>query len=123
MALVIHMGEWLNRRKIRLSGYDYNTSGAYFLTICVEMRKCLLSRVVGTGVLDGPKIELTDHGKIAAKYIDQLNRFYDDLSVEGYVIMPNHIHILLQVTKKEGLRAQSQATWKTALMERQMVFW
>ena len=43
------------------------------------------------------KIELTKHGQIADKYIRQLNDFYDDLSVEGYVIMPNHIHIMLWV--------------------------
>ena len=100
MVLVMKMGEWLNRKSIRLPGYDYNTKGAYFLTICTNNRKCLLSRVVGTGVLDGPKIELLPHGKTAAKYINQLNEFYDNLSVESYVIMPNHIHILLMVKEK-----------------------
>ena len=91
------MAEWVNRHNTRLQGYDYNTPGAYFLTICVNDRKCLLSRVVGTGVLDGPKIQLLPYGRIAAKYIDQFNAFYSDLSVEDYVIMPNHIHILLRV--------------------------
>ena len=90
----------MNRKNTRLTGYDYNTPGAYFLTICTYNRKCLLSRVVGTGVLDGPRIELLPHGKTAAKYINQLNEFYDNLSVESYVIMPNHIHILLMVKEK-----------------------
>ena len=101
IMLVIMMGEWRSRRTTRLSGYDYNTPGAYFLTICTEGRRCLLSRIVGTGVLDGPKIELLPYGEIAVKYINQLNDFYDNISVEGYVIMPNHIHILLNV-KEEG---------------------
>ncbi len=91
------MNNLLKRRNIRLSGYDYNTPGAYFLTICVENRRCLLSRIVGTGVPDGPRVELLFYGQIAAKYIVQLNDFYDNLSVESYVIMPNHIHILLRV--------------------------
>ena len=91
------MAPWQERHNIRLREYDYNTPGAYFLTLCVENRKCVLSRIVGTGVLDGPSIELLLYGKIAAKYIDQLNDFYDNLSVECYVIMPNHIHILLRV--------------------------
>jgi len=91
------MGEWFNRRKTRLPEYDYNTPGAYFLTICTDSRRCILSRIVGTGVLDGPKIELLPAGKTAAKYIHQLNDFYDNLSVDSYVIMPNHIHILLRV--------------------------
>ena len=86
-----------SRHTTRLPDYDYNTPGAYFLTICVENRKCLLSRIVGTGLLDGPDIELLQYGKVAAKYINQLNDFYDNLSVESYVIMPNHIHILLRV--------------------------
>ena len=55
-------------------------------------RRCVLSRIVGTGVLDGPQIELTTYGQIADKYINQLNDFYDDLSVESHVIMPNHIY-------------------------------
>ena len=89
-----------SRHTTRLQGYDYNTPGAYFLTICVYNRKCLLSRIVGTGVLDGPKIELLPYGKVAEKYIKQLDTFYSDLSVESYVIMPNHIHILLRVLEK-----------------------
>ena len=51
---------------------------------------------------DGPHIELTKYGRIAEKYIYQLNDFYDDLSVESYVIMPNHIHILIWVKGVEN---------------------
>ena len=54
---------------------------------------------VGTGVLDGPEIELTKYGPIADKYIHQLHDFYDDLSIES---MPNHIHIMLRVNGEEN---------------------
>ena len=91
------MGEWFNRRRTRLPEYDYNTPGAYFLTICTDSRRCILSRIVGTGLPDGPKIEMLPGGKTADKYIHQLNDFYDNLSVDSYVIMPNHIHILLRI--------------------------
>lgn len=94
------MGQWYDRRSTRLKEYDYNTPGAYFLTICVENRKCILSRIVGTGVLDSPKVELLPYGKIAVKYINQLNDFYEHLAVDSYVIMPNHIHILLRVLER-----------------------
>ena len=91
------MEELKKRKTTRLAGADYNRNQAVFLTICTKERKCILSRVVGTGVPDGPQIELTKYGQIAEKYIRQLNDFYDDLSVESYVIMPNHIHIMLWV--------------------------
>ena len=94
-----------NRKTTRLKGADYNRIGAVFLTICVKERRCALSRIVGTGVPDGPRIELTEYGKIADKYIRQLSNFYDNLSVESYVIMPNHIHVLLRLNN--GMRGPS----------------
>ena len=39
------------RKHIRLKTYDYSTPGAYFVTICTHNRRCLLSRVVGRGLL------------------------------------------------------------------------
>ena len=91
------MEELKKRKTTRLSGADYNRNGAVFLTICTKERRCILSKIVGTGVPDGPQIELTKCGQIADKYINQLNDFYDNISVESYVIMPNHIHIMLWV--------------------------
>ena len=83
------------RKTIRLENADYSSTGMFFLTICTKERRCILSHIVGTGVLDGPEIELTRYGKIADKYIKQINDFYEHISVEHYVIMPNHIHLLL----------------------------
>ena len=83
----------------RRAGADYNRDQAVFLTICTKERKCILSRIVGTGVLDGPEIELTKYGPIADKYIHQLHDFYEDLSIES---MPNHINIMLRVDGEEN---------------------
>ncbi len=96
------MGELKYRKKTRLEGADYNSNKVVFLTICTKDRRCILSKIVGTGVLDGPKIELTQYGKIADKYINQLNSFYDNISLENYVIMPNHIHMLLWIKENEN---------------------
>ena len=96
------------RKATRLTGFDYNTNGAYFITICTQDRRKLLSRVVGDDVLGVPKsVELLPHGKIAEKYINQLNDFYDNVKVEGYVIMPNHIHIMLFVSENGTPRTSS----------------
>jgi len=91
------MSGWHDRKTTRLHGYDYNTPGTYFLTLCVLNRSCLLSRINECNILDGPKLELSPYGITAARYINQLHDFYDNISVESYVIMPNHIHILLSV--------------------------
>ena len=85
-----------DRKHIRHKHFDYN-DGIIFLTICTKDRRCVLSRIVGTDVLDGPKIELLPHGKIADKFINELDEFYENISVLKYVIMPNHIHLLLQI--------------------------
>ncbi len=89
------MEDLRKRKPPRLQNFDYNNVGVYFITICTQDRRCILSHIVGTGVLDCPKIKLTKYGEIAEKYINQLNDFYSHISVESYVIMPNHIHILL----------------------------
>ena len=87
---------------MRLKGADYDSAYAIFLTICTKERQCILSNIVGTGVLDGPEIKLTKYGQIAEKYIHQLNDFYTHLSIECYVIMPNHIHLILWLKDEEN---------------------
>ncbi len=84
------------RKPNRLPEYDYSTPGAYFITICVEKKQCLLGNIVGGGALDAPKVRLTPFGKIVEKYILSGNRV-PNVRVDKYVIMPNHIHLLLFV--------------------------
>ena len=98
----MNMDELKKRKTPRYQSFDYNSVGVYFITICTQNRRSILSCVVfvGTGVLDCPRIELTQYGEIADKYIKQLNDFYEHLSVEKYVIMPNHIHFSFTQSKK-----------------------
>ncbi len=91
------MSEFKSRKSPRLQRFDYNRNGTYFITVCTQNRNCILSRIVGTGVLDCPKIKLTEYGKIAEKNINKLNNFYEHIHVDSYVIMPNHIHMLLSL--------------------------
>ena len=88
------MDELKKRKTPRYQSFDYNSVGGYFITICTQNRRCILSRIVGTGVLDCPsetgvldcpQIELTQYGEIADKYIKQLNDFYEHLSVENSI--------------------------------------
>jgi hypothetical protein len=38
------------RKHPRLDNYDYSSAGAYFVTICTQNRRCVLSRIVGRGL-------------------------------------------------------------------------
>ena len=102
------------RKNTRLQVFDYNIPTAYFVTIGTVHKMPLLSNIVGGDVLDAPqsdvsylpkRIELSYYGKIADKYINQLNDFYRNINVIKYVIMPNHIHLLLQIPDDESGRS------------------
>lgn len=94
------------RKPNRIGDYDYSQNGAYFITVCTQARNKILSKIfVGTpvpGCPQEPYTELLWHGKIAEKYIRQMNAFYDHLSVDKYVIMPDHIHLLITVYDPDG---------------------
>ena len=103
-----------DRKNRRITGYDYSGNGAYFLTVCTRDRKKLLSRIsVGTplpGCPAEPQVELLPYGMVAQKYIRQMDAFYDNLSVEKYVIMPDHIHLLIRLHDPEGHSGRSVPT-------------
>ena len=83
----------LKKRKInRLKGFDYSTDGAYFVTICTKDRKCTLAKIVGDGSPIPKKCML---GEIATRYIESISEKYPTAYVDKYVVMPNHIHLVL----------------------------
>ena len=55
MVWVMKMDELKKRKTPRYQSFDYNSSGVYFITICTQNRRCILSRIVGTGVPDCPR--------------------------------------------------------------------
>ena len=89
------------RKQIRLKRFNYNDDGYYFITICTKDKKCILSKVVGGGAIDAPKNALSETGKIVEKYILSTNNI-PHVTVDKYVIMPNHIHLLLFVKSTNG---------------------
>lgn len=88
------------RRHNRLQEYDYSQNGAYFITICTKDRKCLLSRIVGGGVLDAPYARLSKYGDVIENRIRSMNAVYFEIQTKKYVIMPNHIHLLVCIDKE-----------------------
>lgn len=79
------------RKQNRLTGYDYSQPGCYFVTICSRDREHLFGCVVGADVLIGPHVQLSEIGAIVEQTISQIP------SVDKYIVMPNHVHILLRL--------------------------
>ena len=95
------MKEELPKRKPnRLNNFDYSQNGAYFVTICTYNRKEILSHItVGDG---SPVPKLTTYGDIVLRLIDEISNKYPNVIVDKYVIMPNHIHIILTTLNHSG---------------------
>ena len=102
IVLVIFMENSLLKRKHpRLDHYDYSTSGAYCITICTHSRRCLLSRIVGRGLAPA-ETQYTAYGRIAQEQLLMLEQRYPSLKIDQYVIMPNHIHVILSLEETAG---------------------
>ena len=48
-------------------------------------------------------VELFEYGNIVGKYIKNINEVYEDVAVDKYVIMPNHIHMIVVVQKQNNV--------------------
>jgi len=92
------------RRSIRLKGYDYSSPGAYFVTVCEKKRRCMFGDVV-----DG-EMRLSEYGRVVQECWEWLERRYQYVNLDQWVVMPNHIHGIIvilnnrEVTSRGGSR-------------------
>lgn len=91
------------RKNNRLQHYDYSSPGAYFITFCTHNRRNTLSHIVGA-IQESPESKLTEHGVILDNVIKNLPTHLN-AKVDKYVIMPNHVHIIVVITNDDALRA------------------
>ncbi len=95
--------EFPQRKRTRLQGYDYSQEGAYFITLCTKDKACILGKIcVGDGVLDVPQVQLTKFGHTTENRISEINRVYTHLQIIKYVVMPNHIHMIVLLNGYDG---------------------
>ena len=115
------------RKTIRLQEFDYSSPGAYFVMICTQGRRCLLwdmrNRVdssVGAAIsrpqnaTDRP-YALSAAGEWVQHGIGNIPQIYPGVSVEKYVIMPNHIHMILSINRDESGRLIAAPTISTII--------
>jgi len=92
-----------HRRSIRLKGYDYAQSGAYFITLCTWQRQSVFGEIANN------QIQLNTYGEIIQFHWDSLPKHYHYLKLDEFIIMPNHVHGILVLTdnpackKRHGL--------------------
>jgi len=107
-----YTGKSPNRKHIRLKDFDYSNAGCYFITICIEDRRELLGKIagddahivppflrpsVGDAALGVPRVKLTPTGEMVKKHVEHINKLSAHIHLDHYVIMPDHIHLLVSI--------------------------
>lgn len=87
-----------DRRSIRLKGYDYSQPGAYFVTICTKDRL--------------PLFEHDAIRSIAASCLHQIPYHFLNVTLDQWVIMPNHLHVILMIhpPRRRGVQLNDPTT-------------
>ena len=82
------------RRSIRLRGYDYSTPGRYFVTICVQQRKCLY------GEVSEGEMHLNDAGRMIERWWLELAHKFPLVDLDEHITMPNHFHGIIEIVDR-----------------------
>ncbi|MEW5872045.1 MAG: transposase [Chloroflexota bacterium] len=85
-----------HRRSIRLKGYDYTQSGAYFITLVTQGRARLFGEIVDNAM------RLNRAGRIVEQEWRRLAMRFPNLRLDAFVIMPNHVHGIIVIVDPTG---------------------
>jgi putative transposase len=83
------------RKQLRLACYNYSKEGYYFITICTENNKCILRKGAHCSRENSNGFVLSEIGEVVDLGINNIEKHYSSIKVHKYVIMPNHIHMIL----------------------------
>ena len=109
------------RKRNRLKDYDYSSNGAYFITICTKDRKNIFwdkeqPDFVGEDIILPPdSIRLSPYGKIAEEAINTIPEHYPHIELLQYVVMPNHVHMILFIPYDSGRMISSPTSILTVV--------
>lgn len=115
------MKELPKRKKNRLESYDYGSEGAYFITVCTKEGKPLFwekdqPEFVGEDIiLPYENVRLSPYGKIVDEAIKAIPLHYPDVKLLLYTVMPNHIHMILHITRADGRMISSPTSVLTVV--------
>ena len=97
------------RKNIRLQDYDYSQNGVYFITVCVKAHEQILweNAFVGANIV---RPQLSDIGRVVEKSIINISNIYDAVCVDKYVVMPNHVHMIIVIDSLNNGRTMCAPT-------------
>ncbi len=78
----------------RLKNWDYSAEGSYFITICTQNREHYF------GIINNEKMQLSEIGKVVYSFWPEMINTYNNLIIDDYIVMPNHIHLILFIDYK-----------------------
>ena len=108
------MSENLPKRKdIRLKDYNYSEPGAYFITICTKNKEKLLWngeldvqkfdwKPVGEHSVRPQNLPLSKIGIVVEQNLNKWNDTFENVYLSSYVIMPNHLHIVVVILPNQS---------------------
>ena len=93
-----------NRKRLRLPHYDYSKSGCYFITLCTQNRQHLfeLENRTFTGDHDN-KTDCCTQNLILHNWISELINCFTNISIDLYVILPDHLHMMITIHQTSGI--------------------
>jgi putative transposase len=97
------------RKNTRAKDYDYSSEGAYFITICTANKQLLLGSLSPANddrTFENPEVKLSKIGLLTQQSIKSIPDFYPFAAVDKYIIMPNHIHMIL-IINEGGIKSLS----------------
>ena len=86
-----------NRKHPRLKQYDYRLPGYYYVTIHAAENAPAFSNIAAATVPIAASVVLTPLGRILERQLLALEQRYATVKIDKYVIMPNHIHVILRL--------------------------
>ena len=87
------------RKLLRLRNYDYSVPGAYFVTVCSHNKRPLFGRIA----IDGNNEAIMQYspiGTLAKQHLLDLPSHYENIKIDNWVVMPNHIHMLIRIEER-----------------------
>lgn len=92
-----------HRRSIRLQGYDYSQSGAYFVTICTFQRQHLF------GEVNDGEMQLNVTGQIVSAIWQKIPKHFPNVELDEFILMPEHLHGIIIISEQDD-KSHSLAT-------------